>query len=964
MHVRFIMLFLLMGVFFDIQAKQGVIRGQVFDAGNGEPIPGVTIAIVEKTIGTFSDLDGKFNLSVESGTYTLKMSYMSYETVVLTDVKVNEDEVTLLEPVNLSEAAMILSGVTVSAKLKRNTENALIVKKRTSANVMDGISADKLKKTGDSDAASSMKRITGVSVEGGKYVFVRGLGDRYTKTILNGVDIPGLDPDRNSLQLDIFPSNILDNIVVHKSFSAQLPADFTGGVVDITLKDFPEEKQGAFSIGFGYNPSAHFNENYLTYEGGKYDFLGFDDGTRAIPATKDVPFWGNALGDPDGETGLRYKEVLGDFNPNMAAIKQKSFMDVSSGLSFGNQIVRPKATYGYNFALSYKNNVDFYEDAEFGRYGLAADKTVNELETRQYWTGDYGIDNVLLSVMGGFAVKTLKNKYMISFLHLQNGESRAGIFDYTRNEVGTTFDSYQHVLDYQQSSLTNVFINGQHIFNDPTWKVIWKISPTYSTVLNPDIRFTRYQIDKEDPEFINIGTEVGLPQRVWRDLHEYSVSGNTQATKDFDFNNRPAKIDFGAAFTYKQRDFIVRRFDFNINNIPLTGNPDEIFYEENLWPYQDVLSSGVTYDPDFLPRNPNQFNATTQNIALFFSTELSFTAKLKSVLGVRAENYQQRYTGENYQGTVIYDNELVMDEIGIFPSLNMIYALDKVQNIRFSYARTTARPSFKELSYAEIFDPISATPFVGGLHKEVDNSTGTVFWDGNLRSSFIHNLDLRYEFLKSSGRMLSISAFYKYIQDPIEIVQWATENASLQPRNVGDGQLYGIELESMQCLDLLTPSLKNLSLVGNFSLIESIIQLSETEYASKVSTAREGQVIEKERNMAGQAPYLINAGISFSGDRGLFENFEAGLYYNVQGKTLLYVGVLEKPDVYVMPFESLNLNITKKIGKEDRFQIGFKVDNILNDKKETKFISFDDEQYFSAIYQGTTFSLSASYNFY
>ncbi len=441
---------------------------------------------------------------------------------LLKELEVKAGEVSLFDNLRLKETTFELSEVVIKAQEVRNTENALITIKRKSANVIDGISSVSFRKIGDSDAASSMKRVPGVSVEGGKYVYVRGLGDRYTKTILNGVDIPGLDPDRNTLQMDIFPTNIIDNIIVHKSFTADLPADFTGGVIDIAIKDFPEEKKGNISLTAGYNPGFHFKNNYLDYDGGNTDFLGFDDGTREIPATTDIPFFSEVVGDPDGEQGQRYQEILKNFNPTMAAYQKMSFMDYSIGASLGNQIAVKKVTLGYNFALSYKSNTEFYEDAEYGRYGLSGDPDVYEMDVREFQKGDYGVSSVLLSGMAGFAIKTLGSKYRINIMHLQNGESKAGIFDYIGSDQGSNFEAFQHNLDYSERSLTNLLISGKHTFSGPKWDIEWKLSPTLSKMEDPDIRFTRYVISEGN--FV-IGTESGFPERIWRDLEEVNLAG-------------------------------------------------------------------------------------------------------------------------------------------------------------------------------------------------------------------------------------------------------------------------------------------------------------------------------------------------------------------------------------------------------------------------------------------------------
>ncbi|MDO9579647.1 MAG: carboxypeptidase-like regulatory domain-containing protein, partial [Bacteroidales bacterium] len=586
--LRLIITLFFIFLFSQLEAQNGIIRGTIFDESLGEPMMSVTVVIEGTINGTVSDLDGKFNISVAPGTYNLKFSFVSYETLQINGVKVEAGEVTLLDNLKLESATFGLSEVVVSANVVRNTEGAMLSIKMKSPNVVDGISSVNFRKMGDSDAASSMKRVPGVSVEGGKYVYVRGLGDRYTKTILNGVDIPGLDPDRNTLQMDIFPTNLIDNIIVHKSFSAELPADFTGGVIDISIQDFPEKRKGNISLSAGYNPDFHFKKDYLTYEGGKTDFLGFDDGTRKIPATSNIPFFTSVVGNPDSEEGLRYREILDGFNPTMAAIKKMSFMDYSIGTSFGNQFVLKKVTLGYNLGFSYKNSSEYYKNAEYGRYGLSSDPDVNELQVREFQVGDFGVNSVLLSGLAGFAVKTTNSKIRLNVIHLQNGESKAGIFDYKSSDLGSVFEGFQHNLEYSQRSLTNLLLDGKHSLKGSNWDIVWKISPTISKIVDPDVRFTRYVVDND---IINIGTESGFPERIWRELSEINLAGLLHITKEYNFRNEKAKLNFGGAYTYKERDFSIDKFALNIRNVPLTGNPNELFKPENLWPLNGTSSS-------------------------------------------------------------------------------------------------------------------------------------------------------------------------------------------------------------------------------------------------------------------------------------------------------------------------------------------------------------------------------------
>jgi hypothetical protein len=701
----------------------------------------------------------------------------------------------------------------------------------------------------------------------------------------------------------------------------------------------------------------------LDYEGGKTDFLGFDDGTRKIPATSNIPFFSEVVANPGGEKGTRYKEILQSFDPTMAATKQRSFMDYSFGASLGNQFESGRYTLGYTFSFSYKNETDFYENAEYGRYGLLSNPDEKEMELREHQMGNYGVNNVLMSGLAGFAIKTKNAKYRINLLHLQNGESQAGIFDYNKSNQGTEFSGLQHNLEYSQRSLSNLLIDGKYSLYEKGWDIEWKFSPTISSIKDPDIRFTRYVISNGD--YI-IGTESGFPERIWRDLDELNLAGVLHLTKNFKLNGKEAKLKFGGAYTYKERDFVIRNYMINIRNIPLTGDPDELFWQDNLWPYNGDASRGTTYEAAFIPVNPNQFNSNISNAAGYISTELNPVKDMKAVVGVRAEYYVQHYTGQDQLGQNVLNNDKVLDDFDLFPTVNLIYSLSGLQNLRFSYAKTIARPSFKELSYSEIYDPISGRTFIGGLFRDANDVAGVEYWDGNLVSTDIHNFDFRWELFRANGQTISAGLFYKKFKRPIEMVQFATQVGSFQPRNVGDGEVIGAELEVRQSLQPIGEYLKNFSLSFNYTYTKSQIDQSKTEYDSRVENARIGQTIGRYRDMAGQAPYLINGGLTYDGGQnGFWKGFDLGLFYNVQGQTLEYVGIVDRPDIYTKPFHSLNLNANKGFGEEGRFQVGFKIDNLLNDKKESVFKSYQaTDQYFSRLSPGTTFQFKLSYSFY
>lgn len=943
-------------------AQNGNIRGTVIDDATGEPMFAVTTQLVGTTNGAITDFDGKFDIAVPAGTYDLQISFVSYQTITITGLVVEAGKVNLLDQISMKEDVELLEEVVVTAEVIKTTEAALLTVKRKSANLIDGISAASFRKIGDSDAAAAAKRITGVSIEGGKYVYVRGLGDRYTKTLLNGMDIPGLDPDRNSLQMDIFPTNVLDNVIVSKTFTADLPADFTGGLVNIQTKDVPDIKNMVANMAVGFNPSMHFNSDYLTYEGGGTDWLGFDDGTRELHLTDEEI--SNVFRDEDGrlvnnpilmtdENQEIYQEQLRGFNPQFAAIRQNSFMDMNLGFSYGDQKATSLGTLGYNFALSYRNTTEYFDDAEFSTYLINVDEP--ELALADQRLGEYGVNNVLLGGLVGLALKRESAKYRFNFLRLQNGESKAGAFTVERTEeIGTDLMGFNNVLEYSQKELTNFFLSGEHFLN--AWKLTWKYSPTISKISDPDVRATLYQVEENGEISITAGN-TNFPIRIWRDLDETDHAARVDATKEYHVFGNNAKLMFGVGTTLKERDFIIRGFDWNVNQEEFVGDFDEIAREENLFPNED----GNFYQAQFLGGNVNEYNATTDNYNAYISTEFNPAKKLKVVLGLRAEDYTQLYTGVNQKRDTL-NNEKVIDEFNLFPSANIILSLKENQNLRFAYTRTIARYSFKEASFIQYYDPITDRTFLGGLNQ-IQDADGNLIWDGDIRSTLIDNMDLRWELFGKAGESLSFSFFYKSLDSPIEIVQLAGAQKNFQPQNVGDATIYGAEFEFRKSLSFLSPSLSNFFVNGNTTLSVSEITMSDIEFQARKNVAKPGEVVDNTRELQGQSPYIVNAGLAYD---GLGNGLEIGLYYNVQGKTLTYTGGANGvPDVYSVPFNSLNFSAIKNFGPDQKMRLTVRVNNILNDRREWEFESFGvPNETFEARSPYTRFSVGFRYAFF
>lgn len=946
-------------------SQKGTIRGTVIEDATGETVIGASVVIKNTINGVSTDLDGQFSLQVEEGTYDLVVSYISFESLTIQSVIVKSGEVTLLNNIRMRENSLQLGEVMITATATRKSEAAINTMKKKSVSMMDGISAEKMKMTGDATAVEAAKRVTGVSIEGGKYVYVRGLGDRYTKVTLNEVDIPGLDPDKNSLQMDIFPSNLIDNIVVSKNFTADMPADFTGGIMNIETKAFPEEELFTVSAGFSYNPQMHFNSDFISSEGSSTDFLGFDDGTRALPENAKAAIIPTPY---NGATPEQVNSFVNEFNPELGATKQTSLMDFSGSLSYGNQIKlnsdnskNPKL--GYIFSLSYKTDYKYYDDVTYGEYQRKSDPNDNELVSANLQEGVLAEKNVLVGALAGVAYKTNLSKVRLTMMHLQNGESKAGQFKIDNNPEGVGQSGYfaeSNNLEYNQRTLSNLLLNGTHRINTSGWEIDWRVSPTYSTSNDPDVRSTAFTQTATDTFFAAGGG--GLPSRIWRSLQEVNVTSKIDLTKDYKLWDEDAKLKFGVSHNYKNRNYEILRYDVQFF-YPQQWNdydPNNILTAENLYPNRP---NGIFYQSGNADPNPNAYESSVNNTAVYISNEFSITPNLKSIIGIRAENYVQKHTGrdiayatgDEVNGKNLED-EKVLESLDFFPSINLIYAIAEEQNLRFAFSQTIARPSFKELSFAQILDPISNRSFNGSLFTYSD-------WDGELVVTNVNNIDFRWEKFMERGQILSASLFYKTFKNPIELVRIPEQQTSteFQPRNVGDGQLLGLELEATKSLAFISEKIQNFSVSGNLTLVQSRIDMTDREYNARKEYERTGESIKNYRPMAGQAPYVVNFGLSY-GD--VEKGIQTGLFYNVKGAALQIVGSGLTPDVFQDPFHSLNFGFNKKLGEDRKTAIDIKIANILNDKVESVFKSYEAaDQIFSSLNPGITFGIGITHKF-
>lgn len=927
------------------QENKGFLRGNIADGEEGGPLYGATVRVMELSgVGAISDFDGNYSILVTPGKYTVEVSFVGYQPQVFKELEIKPGESTMLDVVLTSKTLAVVE-VVYEAR-RQDSDVAILMERKNAAVVSDGLSAQSFRKVGDSDLSGAIKRVTGVTVQNGKNVYVRGLGDRYTITTLNGMMIPGLDPDGNSVQLDIFPTAVLENVSVFKTFSPDLYGDFTGGMVDVVTKKFPESKTTQIGVGIGFTPGMTFNKDYILYDRGGFDWAGFDNGSRKLNFNPKVKIPDEVLADPYLE------DVTRSFNPELSAKSKTALPNGSFSIYHGNQINKKEGlTLGYNVVLNYSNEHVFYRDFQSNDYLKDTDKSQHELLKNITRIGNVGKNNTLMSALVSGSIKTKKSTITATLLGVQGGESSAAQRvnqDFNQNQARLI----ENVLTYTSRTLSSFLLGGTHKFKG--FEMEWNNAFSYSRVYDPDFRETRISVTDGDTT-MSTGNGSGI-DRFWRDLNEFSENFKI----DFKIpvgKNKKAFIKTGALAALKFRDFEVFSFKHrrtNLNDIKL--DPDWFLQDDQIWsadPTSPNYRNGTYTIGNYQPAN--NYSAQQNVFGGYVMAQHSLWKKLKLVYGVRVEKVDMFYTGQNNNGDVIYTDQNTMNELNILPSANVVYGVTERMNFRLGFNQTVARPSFREKSIAQIYDPITKRTFNGNI---------------DLNQTRVNNYDFRYEFFITPREVIAVSVFYKQFDGHIEMVAFPQQPDNIKPRNSGEADLLGAEIEFRKAFAKESKSkfFSRFFFNLNASFVQSRVNMhdvlvdgEQTEYELRETNLREGEVLKDYRPMTGQSPFAINAGISYEIPES---QTSISLAYNVQGEQLTIIGSGRVPDVYTVPFHSLNFNAYRNFGKKSRSRLTLTVSNLLNDDVSLVYKSHGaEDQFYTSYKPGVGISIKYGFTF-
>ncbi len=912
--------------------KSGTVVGHVVDATSGDPVVGATVRILNQKLGASTTVDGTYTIrNVPAGEYTISYSSVGYGAKNIEGITVKPGA-TLRQDVTLSQKVLQGRTVTVTAQAASTSENAVLAERRRSATVSDGISADQISRSSASDAGDAMKRVTGVSVIGNKYVVVRGLSERYSATQLNGIDLPSPEPEKKVVPFDLFPSSMLNRLTTIKTFTPDNPGDFAGGLVKIDTREFPEHFLFSLTAGTSANTESQFGSSGLSYPGGGLDWLGLDDGTRQMPAN--LP--GGSGADAEAARLAQFSDV---YTPHQSTLP----VNRSFSLSVGDQ-ADVGFPVGYLLSTSYTNGYSLHDELE--RYPLLATETNGLHDLRYDFNAAIADQSVLWGGLASISARFSPSS-KVSFKAIVNRSSD----DEARRVEGdlnlsTTGELLYTRLRFTERSLTSLQLNGEHqLAGLLDSKLQWHVARSMAGRSEPDTRSVSYVRNTPDQPYEFASSFGGNNSRFFSTLDD----GETNVGLDWTvpvslFGDLTGKIKVGGLERMRSRDFAAHRFVFfskKFDASVLALPAEELFTPQNV---RDGYISFVDQT-----RATDGYNADETISAGYAMIDLPITASLRFIGGARLENWDLGLTTV-HPTTGVRSPELdarrsVLD---VLPSINLVYTVAGDMNVRASATQTVARPEFRELA-----------PFGFEDYRQY------TFGNPGLTETKIVNLDLRWEWFPRGGEVLAVSGFYKNFDAPIEqFYRIGSSGPIVEPVNAPGAWTYGAEFEARKALDFIADGLSDFSIGANLTLVQSHVSF---ENASSTVLAFDGRAVEEvspaaltssTRPLQGQSPFVVNAQLGYG-------NYESGttatLLYNVFGARLSMVGTNGVPDTYEQPRSELDFTISQRLPAG--LMLKFAANNLLDAQHVLRMEFPTGEQIDVERYdEGRSFSLGLSFS--
>jgi hypothetical protein len=834
----------------------GRIFGQVRDAATGTPLPGAQVLLVDGSRAVVAGVEGRFQIDrLPPGAQSIQVILIGYAPRTITEIEVPEGGLARIE-VNMERQALALDGITVSAEVERGSAVSLLSEQRSSQSLVNAISAEQISRSPDGDAAAAVKRVSGVTVQDGKYVFVRGLGERYTTSSLNGTRIPSPEPERKIVPLDLFPSGLLQSISTTKTFTPDQPGDFSGGNVDIRTPSFPGRTSWGFSISTGWDAEATGRGLLRAPTAGR-EWLASATGPRSLPAAA-ANYSGAA------SRGEEVNGVVNSFRPTWLAREDSGRLPLSMGGSVGGSTSALGQTLGYLGSLTWSASESARVDEFRARVGTG------ETYIDDY-TGSSGTSSVLWG--GILNVSALVGNH--SQLHLSNTYNRSA--DNTaRREVGNDENTRSRVqidrLTYVERVVRSHQLRGEHQFG-MRHRVDWSASASAVSRSEPDRSEFVTWLDPEVPTWFN---DFEGAVRTFGSLDERSTEGSLRYELSVGENRgNPHRIRLGGRVRSTERDawsqgFRIQSFDWAPNDPRWQASPEEFFDGRHAGPGDAVFLlsrelSGGSYD------------AFDDLAAGFLMAEVSLLERVRLIGGARVEHHVLQVNAQNQLGQPVTVDREYTD---FLPALSAIVGFRENQQLRLAASRTLSRPEYRELA------PITYREVLGGEQ---------VIGNAELERTLIENFDARWEWYPSPGEVLSIGVFVKRFDGPVEERYLARSGTNTRTFvNAESATNRGLEVEAAVGAGRFARVLEPLSVFTNVTVMRS-----------RVDT---GNDADKPRAMVGQAPYVVNAGGTWSSGR---DGWSGTLLYNVVGERIVNARAsgIAVADVVERPRHVLDLSV-------------------------------------------------------
>ena len=733
--------FILLLVLSTMTALAGNIKGTVLDKQTKEPLTGATIQITGTAQGVVADIDGNYTLNVKDGTYTIAVRYIGYKDILLNSIKVKAETLLNFE---MESDAQTLGEVSVVAKKNLEGERALQMERQKATLAIENLGAKEMSIKGISNVEEGVKKITGISIASAGQLIVRGLGDRYSTTTLNGLPIASPNPDNKLIPLDIFPASTVQNITVSKVYDASAFADYSGAHIDISTK----ENVGSDFLSISFNAGGKFNTL------GK-DFYRMDrDGSLFKTPSLDQKLIDMSL--TDFEEYARHNRL---FNTSFQVSKKTALPEFGGNIGFGKRFTLGGNEVSVLGSIGVSNDLQTMDNASI-RTLEATGNTLNEFNYDSY------SNELKIAALGnlGYSFRT-SDHIGYTFFYARNA-----IDTYMRRE-GVDYEDHHLIGSNNVThiySLQNHQVNGKHYFGKQ-WDLNWSGSYSKTSSDEPDRRQVMFIREDDQIKLFKLNRQETM--RYFGSLNEDEWVGDLTASYRFGDNN---KLQAGFTYKDKNRDYMGTRFYYNLNKLNPTIT--DIYDTDSFLNMENVENGSITIDRKKQPKD--SYTAGNSIYAGYIATEYYPVAPLLVNLGVRYEISKQ-WVDYYTDGGKAERSELNKNDL--FPSLNMKYQMNEKNSLRFAFSRTVTRPSFIEMA-----------PF---LYQE---SYGSAQIRGNadLQNGYNYNIDLRYELFEKNGDMLSITAYYKHLKAPIERVQTLSGGSAVHSfRNADNGMATGVEIE-------------------------------------------------------------------------------------------------------------------------------------------------------------------------